>query len=128
MIPCDEPNSSSVQFAPLFPRIAHSGILDRFNRRSRLIFLKVYVLHPSIEILGAVAAFITTVGWIPQVAKIARERRAGDISLVTTGVLAFGILLWALYGILIGSWPVILANGFTFMLVAAIVAMKLRYG
>ncbi|MDQ0329022.1 MULTISPECIES: SemiSWEET family sugar transporter [Phyllobacteriaceae] len=83
---------------------------------------------PSIELIGAVAAFITTVGWIPQVAKIARERRAGDISLATTGFLAFGILLWALYGVLIGSWPVILANGFTFVLVAAIVAMKLRYG
>lgn len=105
-----------------------SGIIEAVQSALPPIFPKETALLPSIELIGAVAAFITTVGWIPQVAKIARERRAGDISLATTGFLAFGILLWALYGVLIGSWPVILANGFTFMLVGAIVAMKLRYG
>ncbi|RJT39285.1 hypothetical protein D3227_13870 [Mesorhizobium waimense] len=89
---------------------------------------KVPPLHPTIEIIGAFAALITTLGWIPQVAKVARERRAGDISLFATGSIATGVFLWTLYGLLIGSWPVILANGVTFLFVIAILGMKLRFG
>jgi len=89
---------------------------------------KVLVLHPAIEIIGAFAALITTLGWIPQVAKVARERRAGDISLFATGSIATGVFLWTLYALLIGSWPVILANGVTFLFVVAILGMKLRFG
>jgi MtN3 and saliva related transmembrane protein len=85
-------------------------------------------LHPSIEILGAVAAFITTFCWLPQILKIRREKKAGDISLVTNGALAGGIFLWIIYGALIGSWPVIMANTVTFLFIGAIVALKLRYG
>lgn len=85
-------------------------------------------MHPAIEIIGAVAALITTLGWVPQVAKMARERKAGDISLIATGSIATGVLLWIVYGLLIGSWPLILANGATFLFVIAIVGMKLRFG
>ncbi|WP_080918308.1 SemiSWEET family sugar transporter [Manganibacter manganicus] len=85
-------------------------------------------MHPAIEIIGAVAALITTLGWVPQVAKMARERKAGDISLIATGSIATGVLLWVVYGLLIGSWPLILANGITFLFVVAIVGMKLRFG
>lgn len=85
-------------------------------------------MHPTIEILGALAALITTLGWVPQVAKVARERKADNISLFATGSIAVGVLLWTLYGLLIGSWPVMLANGITFLFVVAIVGMKLRFG
>jgi MtN3 and saliva related transmembrane protein len=85
-------------------------------------------MHPAIEFIGAVAALITTLGWVPQVAKVARERRTGDISLAATGSIAVGVFLWILYGLLIGSWPLILANGVTFLFVIAIVGMKLRFG
>lgn len=85
-------------------------------------------MHPLIEIIGATAALITTLGWIPQVAKVARQRSAGDISLFATSSIAVGVFLWTLYGLMIGSWPVILANGVTFLFVAAILGMKLRFG
>ncbi|TGS84546.1 hypothetical protein EN817_14220 [Mesorhizobium sp. M3A.F.Ca.ET.174.01.1.1] len=85
-------------------------------------------MHPAIEFIGALAALITTLGWIPQVAKVARERRAGDISLFATGPIATGVFLWTLYGVMIASWPVILANGITFLFVIAIIGMKLRFG
>lgn len=85
-------------------------------------------MHPSIELIGAVAAVITTVGWFPQIFKIARDRKAGDISLVATTSIGTGVFLWTLYGVLIGSWPVIMANAVTFLLIATIVGMKLRYG
>jgi MtN3 and saliva related transmembrane protein len=37
-------------------------------------------------------------------------------------------VLWLGYGLLIASWPVILSNVISFMLVSVIIAMKLRYG
>jgi MtN3 and saliva related transmembrane protein len=38
------------------------------------------------------------------------------------------VALWAVYGVLIGSWPVIIANVLTLLFVGAIVVMKLRFG
>ena len=85
-------------------------------------------MPPAIELLGALAAVITTVGWFPQVFKIARERKADNISLAATAAIATGVLLWTAYGLMIGSWPVIVANAITFMLVGTIIGMKLRFG
>lgn len=85
-------------------------------------------MNPSIEIIGIIAGLITTFGWVPQVLKVARERKAGDISLAATSAISAGVLLWTLYGVLIGSWPVVLANGATFVFIASIIGMKLRYG
>jgi MtN3 and saliva related transmembrane protein len=85
-------------------------------------------LPPAIELIGILAGIITTFGWVPQLIKIARERKAGDISLPTTASLAAGVSLWVVYGLFIGSWPVILANGVTFLFVASILGMKLRFG
>ena len=74
------------------------------------------------------AAIVTTLGWVPQVLKVARDRKADDISLVATGAIAIGLTLWTLYGLLIGSWPVIAANGATLLFVLSIIGMKLRFG
>ena len=41
--------------------------------------------------------------------------------------LRHGGALWFVYGLLIGAWPVVLANGLTLLLAASILAMKLKY-
>jgi MtN3 and saliva related transmembrane protein len=89
---------------------------------------KVSFLHPSVELIGSLAALITTLAWLPQILKILRERRTEDISLITNAALATGIFLWMLYGLFIGSWPIIMANGVTFLFIATIIGLKLRYG
>lgn len=85
-------------------------------------------MHPAIEIVGALAAVITTFAWLPQIMKIVRERQARDISLGTTATLASGVFLWIVYGLAIGSAPVIAANSVSFLFIAAIVGLKLRFG
>lgn len=84
-------------------------------------------MHPLFEIIGSIAAVITTFAWVPQILKIMRERQARDISLVTTATLASGVFLWVVYGVAIGSMPVILANAVSFLFIATIVALKLRF-
>lgn len=85
-------------------------------------------MNPFIELIGTVAAVITTFAWLPQVVKIYRERSTHDISLGTQAALFVGALMWGLYGILIVSWPLIGANVIGITLLGTIIAFKLRYG
>jgi MtN3 and saliva related transmembrane protein len=82
----------------------------------------------SIEMIGAIAAMITTLCWVPQAIKVVRTRETAAISLVMYLMLALGITMWLAYGVLIGSWPLIGANAVTLVPVLAILGMKLRYG
>jgi MtN3 and saliva related transmembrane protein len=89
---------------------------------------KATTLHPLFEVVGSIAAVITTLAWLPQIVKILRERQARDISLVTTAALATGVFLWIVYGLAIGSLPVVLSNAVTFLFIEVIVGLKLRFG
>jgi MtN3 and saliva related transmembrane protein len=80
------------------------------------------------ELLGFAAAILTTVCWLPQAFKTLRTKDTTSLSLVTQGALTLGVGLWLVYGILVDSPPIIFANGTNFVLVALILALKVRYG
>ena len=82
------------------------------------------------ELVGFVAAFLTTTAYIPQVFKTWRNvpKPALDISLSAFAMLFAGISLWFLYGILVKKPSLIVANGITIFLSFAILAYKLIYG
>lgn len=82
----------------------------------------------QIEWIGSLAAIITTLCWVPQAIKVIRTRDTKAISLVMYAMLATGIALWLVYGVLIMSWPLIGANAVTIVLVLTILAMKLKFG
>lgn len=82
----------------------------------------------SIEIIGGIAATITTLCWVPQAIKVIQTRDTAALSLVMYLMLAVGIGLWLAYGILINSWPLIGANAVTLVPVLIILGMKLRHG
>ncbi|MGL4727568.1 MAG: SemiSWEET transporter [Bosea sp. (in: a-proteobacteria)] len=82
----------------------------------------------TIEIIGMVAAVLTTACWVPQAVRTIRTKETRGISLWAQILLVCGIALWLVYGLLIMSWPLIFANTVTFGLVAIILTLKLRYG
>ena len=82
----------------------------------------------SIELIGGVAATITTLCWVPQALKVIRTRETKAISLLMYLMLAVGVALWLVYGLAINSWPLIGANAVTLVPVAIILGMKLRFG
>lgn len=87
------------------------------------------MLSPAlIEVIGSIAATITTLCWVPQAIKVIRTRDTAAISLTMYLMLATGVALWLVYGILIHSWPLIGANAVTLVPVLSILVMKLRYG
>ena len=82
----------------------------------------------TMEILGIIAGCCTTASFVPQVIHSLRTRSVGDISLRMYLLLCLGVALWLVYGFLIGSLAVVLANGVTLFLTAAVLFMKIRFG
>ena len=78
--------------------------------------------------LGSVAGFCTTVAFLPQVLKVWRTRSARDVSMGMYSVFTLGVICWLAYGWLLMIWPIIVANIVTLVLVALVIAMKLRWG
>ncbi len=80
------------------------------------------------SVIGFIAAVLTTVAFVPQILKIRRARSAKDVSLGMYAVFTLGVVLWLVYGILIESWPIILANCVTLLLAGVVLAMKVKFG
>ena len=79
------------------------------------------------EAIGYLAAILTTASFVPQALHIWRTRDARAISLGMYAVFSTGVALWLAYGILLGSWPVLLANLVTLLFALSILYMKIRY-
>jgi MtN3 and saliva related transmembrane protein len=78
--------------------------------------------------IGSAAAALTTTSFIPQAWKIWRTRHTADISLGMYAFFTFGVALWLIYGILLASWPIIIANSITLLLAGTVLVMKLKFG
>jgi MtN3 and saliva related transmembrane protein len=79
-------------------------------------------------LVGFTAGFLTTAAFIPQVLKIWKTRSAKDVSLPAFAAFTVGIAGWIAFGILKQDPPIILWNVVTFVLAAAILAMKVKFG
>jgi MtN3 and saliva related transmembrane protein len=80
------------------------------------------------EWLGAIAATLTTVAFVPQALKAIRSRDTRGISLLMYAVFTLGVGFWFAYGVVLHSWPMIVSNAITFVLAAVILVLKLRFG
>lgn len=80
------------------------------------------------NLVGALAAILTTVAFVPQAWMTWKTRRADGVSLGMYGIFTSGVAMWLLYGVLLGAWPIIIANVFTLTLALFILGMKLRFG
>ncbi len=81
-----------------------------------------------IDTIGSVAAVLTTASFVPQAWHSFKTRDVSGISLGMYSVFTVGVALWLVYGALLQSWPLIIANSITLGLAATILGMKLRFG
>ena len=75
--------------------------------------IKIKVRMDFYEILGMIAAVLTTASFLPQVYKTWKTKDTQGLSLTMYICFFTGIVLWFIYGIHIDSLPMILANGIT---------------
>ncbi len=81
-----------------------------------------------VEAVGVLAGVLTTSAFIPQAVQTWRTRSARDVNLGLLVLLVVGNSLWLTYGVLMGSWGLIVANMVTVPLCALILVVKLRHG
>ena len=79
------------------------------------------------EIIGLIAAVLTTSAYVPQVYKTWKTKSAGNISLTMYIAMFSGIILWLIYGAHLKSLAMIVANIVTAILTLIILIFKLRY-
>lgn len=74
--------------------------------------------------VGFIAAFLTTTAFLPQAYHSWKTRDLSGISLPMYCLFTFGVAAWLIYGVLISSLPVIVANSITLMLSAIVLYLK----
>lgn len=80
-----------------------------------------------INALGFIAAILTTCGFIPQLIKIIKTKSVQDISFDMFAMFLAGVICWLIYGILIKSPPVIIANFVSMLMNITILCYKIKY-
>jgi MtN3 and saliva related transmembrane protein len=81
----------------------------------------------TLVIVGYIAGALTTISFVPQVAKAWKMKETRDLSLAMLVLFAVGVLLWTLYGIWVNALPIIAANTITFALIVFLLFLKFRY-
>ena len=81
----------------------------------------------SYEILGLIAAVLTTAAFVPQVYKTWKTKSVESLSLNMYIGFFIGIVLWLIYGIHHKSVPMIFANSVTAILAFMLIIFKFRY-
>ncbi len=81
-----------------------------------------------IDLLGTLAATLTTLSFLPQALHTLRTRDVSGISLAMYSAFTLGVALWLAYGVMLGEWPIIIANAFTLALASIILFIKLQVG
>ncbi|MDP6199838.1 MAG: PQ-loop domain-containing transporter [Candidatus Poseidonia sp.] len=73
-----------------------------------------------IEAIGLVAGALGIVAWIPQIRDVWIHEQHEGISLTTFSVVTVALALWLIYGILVESLAMIVANVFTLVVILAV--------
>jgi MtN3 and saliva related transmembrane protein len=76
------------------------------------------------DLLGYAAAALTTGSFLPQALLTLRTRDVSGISLAMYTAFTAGVALWLAYGIVLGEWPIVVANAVTLALAGTILATK----
>jgi len=80
-----------------------------------------------VNLIGLLAAFGTTISFLPQAIKTIRTKDTSAISLPMYILFTAGTVFWLAYGILDNAPPVIIGNFVTLVFASVILAFKIKY-
>ena len=81
----------------------------------------------NVEFFGYFAAILTTAAFLPQLIKTIKTKKADDVSSLTLIMFICGVGSWIVYGYVISSSPILIANTITFILNFFILISKIYY-
>ena len=79
-----------------------------------------------VDIIGYLAACLTTFSFLVQAIKSWRTKDLSGISVGMYTMFVSGVALWLVYGLVINSMPLIVTNALTLAFALSILAMKIR--
>ena len=79
------------------------------------------------QLIGVIAAGLTSFAFFPQVAKMYRTKSANDISFTMLIQLATGVSLWIVYGVYLKDFIIILANTVTLIALLSAIFLHFKY-
>lgn len=77
--------------------------------------------------LGLLAGALTAGCWFPQLMRSWRTRSTDDLSWLYLAALGAGIVLWLLYGAILGDIAIIATNGVTLCALLTLAGIKVRF-
>lgn len=78
------------------------------------------------QVIGSIAAILTTVAFVPQAYYSFKTRDLSGISLPMYSTFTLGVAFWLVYGLLLHDWPIIIANVVTILLSSCILLLKIK--
>ena len=79
------------------------------------------------DIIGIIAGILVLSSFIPQLHKAYKTKRMSDVSIYLMGLIASGMLLWVVYGIIRRDPVIIGTNAAGFVLNIILMIIKLKY-
>lgn len=79
------------------------------------------------DLIGYVSAFLTTLAFVPQAHQSWKTRDLSGVSLPMYSMFSLGVLGWFIYGVMINSWPIIVANSITLILATMVLYLKVKH-
>lgn len=77
--------------------------------------------------IGLMGGLLTSIAVVPQVVRTWRTKHARDLSIWQPLLLIVGMLLWLVYGVMLGDMPLIVANSFSVACYLLLIVMKINY-
>lgn len=82
-------------------------------------------MHITSELIGYLAAILTTCSFLPQAVLTIKTRDTSGLSLSMYSIFTAGVLCWLIYGVYLEDKAIIIANAITFLLAASILSVKI---
>jgi len=81
-----------------------------------------------IDVIGYLAGVLGLISLIPQIAKSLKTKSTGDLSFGMYLIYSISVVLWLVYGYLLGSMPMMVINSILFILCLIIIYLEIKYG
>ena len=78
------------------------------------------------DIIGTIAAILTTASFLPQVLKTIKSQDTESISFYMYLMFVSGVFCWIIYGFYLMNYQIITANIITFILAGIVLIMRTR--
>ena len=81
---------------------------------------------PTVEIVGYIAAILSSICFIPQAIRVIKTKDTNAISFWMYLLSLLSVVFWLIYGLMLSSWPIILKNILVIIVSGIILVLKTR--